>query len=53
MKSRRRFSDADDIGKFMLLDLLTKDPVAGADDLGRPSWSVEDVQRFFEEGGRR
>jgi len=50
-KSRRRDPRAVDYGGYMLVDIATNGVVAGTGALGRPHWSLDDVETYLE-GGR-
>lgn len=47
VKSRRRDPRAIDYGGYMLVDLQTNTIVAGTETLGRPHWSLDDVERYL------
>ena len=40
-----------DGGGWIIVDAHTNAVVAGPDAIGRPHWSLEDVQRYLTEGG--
>jgi hypothetical protein len=46
-KSRRRDPRAPDHGGWMILD-LTGAVIAGTDERGRPSWSLDQVERYLD-----
>jgi hypothetical protein len=47
VKSRRRDPRAVDYGGYMLVDLQTSGIVVGTGDLGRPHWSLDDVEDYL------
>ncbi len=47
VKSRRRDPHAIDYGGFMLVDIHTNTVVAGTGAIGRPHWSLDDVERWL------
>jgi hypothetical protein len=49
VKSRRRDPRAIDYGGYMLVDPRTNSVVAGAEGVGRPHWSLDDVERYLNE----
>lgn len=46
-KSRRRDPRAVDFGAYMLVDMQTNAVVAGTGEIGRPHWSLDDVERYL------
>ena len=46
-RSRRRDPRATDYGRYWLLDLATDEIVAGADDLDRPSMTLDEVEAWL------
>jgi len=42
---------ASDGGGWVIVDAQTNAVVAGPDAIGRPHWSLEDVQRYLTKGG--
>jgi hypothetical protein len=49
-KSARRDPRAIDYGGYMLVDLATNSVVAGTGALGRPHWSLDDVEAYLTRG---
>jgi hypothetical protein len=47
-KSRRRDPRAIDYGGWMIVDAFTNTVVAGTEGIGRPHWSLDDVERYLE-----
>jgi hypothetical protein len=47
VKSRTRDPRAVDYGGYMLVDLATNGVVAGTGAIGRPHWSLDDVEEFL------
>jgi hypothetical protein len=52
VKSRRRDPRAIDFAAWTLVDMASGAVVAGTGALGRPHWSLDDVERRLTEGGR-
>lgn len=50
VKSRRRDPRAIDYGGWMIVDPSTNAVVAGTGAVGRPSMSLDDVERWLTEG---
>ena len=50
VKSRRRDPRAIDYGGWMIVDVVTNGIVAGTEAVGRPSWSLDEVERYLERG---
>jgi hypothetical protein len=50
VKSRRRDPHAIDYGGYMLEDLATGGVVAGTGAIGRPYWSLDDVEEWLVDG---
>jgi hypothetical protein len=46
-KSRRRDPLAVDFAKYWLLDLATGAVVAGASAIGRPAWTLDQVEEYL------
>jgi hypothetical protein len=46
-KSRRRDPRAIDYDRYWLLDLATGDVVAGASSIGRPDWTLDQVEAWL------
>jgi hypothetical protein len=49
VKSRRRDPRAIDYGGYMLVDVELNAVVAGAEGIGRPHWSLDDVEEYLTE----
>jgi hypothetical protein len=47
VKSRRRDPRAIDYGGYMLVDQQTNGVIAGTGAIGRPHWSLDDVEEFL------
>lgn len=50
VKSRRRDPRATDYGNYMLVSMTSYEVVAGAGSLGRPQWTLYDVERYLRGG---
>ena len=50
VKSRRRDPRAIDFGCWMIVDPAINAVVAGTEVVGRPHWSLDDVERFLTGG---
>lgn len=50
VKSRRRDPRAIDYGGYMLVNPEINAVVAGTESIGRPSWSLDDVEQFLLHG---
>lgn len=50
VKSRRRDPRAIDYGGWMIVDVVTNGIVAGTEAVGRPSWSLDEVERYLNGG---
>ena len=50
VKSRRRDPRAVDYGGYMLVDIATNAVVAGTGAIGRPHWSLDDVEEWLTGG---
>ena len=46
-RSRRRDPRAVDYGRYWLVDLASGDVVAGASQLGRPHWTLDQVEAWL------
>lgn len=47
VKSRRRDPRAFDYGGYMLVDIDTNVVVVGSEGVGRPHWSLDDVEKYL------
>ena len=53
VKSRRRDPLAWDYDRWMILSIDANAVVAGTEGIGRPSWSLDDVEEWLQAGGGR
>jgi len=50
VKSRRRDPRAVDYGGYMLVDIATNAVIAGTGAIGRPHWSLDEVEEWLTGG---
>jgi hypothetical protein len=50
-KSRQRNPQAIDYGGWMIVDPFTNTVVAGTESIGRPHWSLDDVEGYLNREG--
>ena len=53
VKSRRRDQRAVDYGGYMIVDVSTNAVVAGTGAIGRPHWTLDDVEEYLASDGER